>query len=316
MPNPILLDGQYEVEFVPFVDQLRLTELVLQTFVVEQGRQILVDSSHPYFRMSPALTGEHRAAALKDYPVRVDLSQFEGRSVSLQWRFQNAKGRPRQAAIGSFKLFRKDRSRQGLPHILFICSDTHRFDYALGADGPDLMPGLHELCVRSVVYTSAYSNSSWTVPSVTSSLTGLFPRFHGTGENLKGRKPDKKLTLGEFKTLGVRKHRLLRAYPPQLTTLVERLNQVGYRTGMVISNPYLIVSGLVFDDPDVLYDTGIVPGNLVNDAASLVVDVLGKEQPLFLFVHYMDVHQYHRWFLDTHYPGAPSQEYEDTRIPR
>jgi len=318
-PEPFRLDQEYEIQFLPIVDNPEAGDCTIDLYIIDGGKEILAARSRPISTKSTTLRGRARIDALKN-PVRVDLSSYKGRTISLKWIVEDLETDP-LPAIGNLKLHPKSGPGGRRPHILLICSDAHRYDYAFGDAGNRLMPRLRELSEKAVLYTRAYSNASWTLPSVTSVLTGLFPRYHRTGMlhekgSFDSLDRGRELLPGRFLTGWHGTYHILGAYPREVVTLPEKLHPAGYNTAMIISNHYYFMSGLLFDGPDIAYHTGAIPGNLVNRAAFDVLDVMGNEQPLFLMVHYMDVHEYDRWYLDREYPDAKSQSSEDTQIHR
>ncbi|HEY5659049.1 MAG TPA: sulfatase-like hydrolase/transferase, partial [Myxococcota bacterium] len=118
------------------------------------------------------------------------------------------------------------------PPTLFvlITVDTLRADY-LGAYGSSrgLTPRLDALAEESVVFASAYSATSFTLPSVSAILTGRYPEELGIWVNES-------------------------AVPSSIPTLATVLREHGWRTGAVVSNFVLRASsGLaagfdVYDD--------------------------------------------------------------------
>jgi arylsulfatase A-like enzyme len=79
-----------------------------------------------------------------------------------------------------------------------------------------------------------------------------------------------------------------------LASLPERLSAAGYTTLLVYGNHFYGHSGLSSDGFDVIYDSGSVTGHLLNAAASGLLRLVAQ-RPIFLLVHYMDVHQYQIW---------------------
>jgi arylsulfatase A-like enzyme len=75
----------------------------------------------------------------------------------------------------------RQRASAAHPNLLVLLIDTLRADRlgAYGAD-PSPSPTLDRLASRGLVFEDSISQSSWTMPSVASILTGLHPRSHGT----------------------------------------------------------------------------------------------------------------------------------------
>ena len=61
---------------------------------------------------------------------------------------------------------------------------------------------------------------------------------------------------------------------------------------------------LAFDGSDIAVKTGIVAGKTVNEIALSIVEQAPLTKPLFLSVHYMDVHHWQPWHFEKDYPGS------------
>ena len=107
------------------------------------------------------------------------------------------------------------------PDILFVVIDTLRADH-LGAYGHsiDTSPNLDRFAASGIQYTNTGSPASWTLPSFGAFVTGRYPSGHGAG-----------LNNGEKNSQS--------ALDPDVPTLAERMSERGYRTGAIVTNPYL-----------------------------------------------------------------------------
>ncbi len=110
-------------------------------------------------------------------------------------------------------------SRQGLlppatasgPNVILVIADTLRAD-KLGAYGAGLAtPALDALAADGIVYDNAFTQSSWTRPSIATILTSLYPSSHGV----------------------MHKTDLL---PDEVTSLAEAMKGAGYRTAGFVTN--------------------------------------------------------------------------------
>jgi len=160
----------------------------------------------------------------------------------------------------------KDRPRL----VVLVSIDTLRADH-LGLYGYDrpTSPVLDALSLESTVFEEAMSSSPWTLPAHASLLTGLYPSRHG-------------LTSHE------------RYLPSGLPTLSLLFSQAGYRTAAVVNSHNL--------GPDFGLDRGFQQYRYVEESASRrepsreltdqAIQWVGEagEKPLFLFLHYYDVH--------------------------
>lgn len=190
----------------------------------------------------------------------------------------------------------------GHPNVILIVTDTLRAD-AVGifGAGPKASPALDRLAAESVRFPHAYSQSSWTRPSVATILTSQYPSVHGAVHKLD-------------------------PLPDGVTTLAEAFRAAGYWTAGFVSN---INVAPVFNfqqgfeeytylEPDFyflatdsatrlaiykglrvlherFYGDRIYFNHYYQDAA--VVDEAvgnwlqqGPPQPFFLLIHYMDPH--------------------------
>ena len=163
------------------------------------------------------------------------------------------------------------------PNLLLVTVDTLRWDH-VGAYGysRDTTPGLDALAERSIRYERAYATSPWTLPTVASILTGLYPSRHGT-ETLSSR------------------------LSQEADTLAERLSREGYLTAGVVGNR-IVGRGTDLDQGfgefEVRYgETHASPNSeaLLLAAQEQLAALAGQEAPFFLWVH----------FMDPHYPYVP-----------
>jgi len=247
-------------------------------------------------------------AQLLHETIRVDLSALAGDRVRLRMTV-DAPGAGGRAAILLARIERRAPARP--PDLLMICSDSHRFDRAIIDRGPGLMPALTALRAEptAITYTNAFSPASWTLPSIVSTFAGVAARFHRAGERgeilerARFERDGSSVPVGWFEApIDRERLRLMRAYPAAMVSLTERLRGAGYRTVMVAGNPLYGLSGLGRDGQDVFIDGAVQAGDILNDVALQVVAGTPAERPLFLLVHYMDVHHYVPWCLEKRHP--------------
>jgi len=166
--------------------------------------------------------------------------------------------------------------------IVLISLDTLRPDH-LGTYGHvrDTSPVLDALADRGVVFEDASSTSPWTLPAHASMLTGLYP----SQANVR-RSPDR--------------------LPASIPTLAAQLREAGYRTvGMATSLWFSIGKfSQGFDDWRTVDDEaadilrGIEPETkqtaegLGERITGFGLQVLNahRKRPVFLFLHYFDIH--------------------------
>ncbi len=100
------------------------------------------------------------------------------------------------------------------PDVVLVLADTFRADNLKAWGGTeDLAPNLDRLAERSVRFLSARAAASWTLPSISSLLTGTYPPQHGA--------TDDDLSLSR-----------------ELSTMAEVFRRQGYRTGAVTDSGF------------------------------------------------------------------------------
>jgi arylsulfatase A-like enzyme len=111
----------------------------------------------------------------------------------------------------------------GAPNVLVLLVDTLRAD-RLGAYGaaPSPSPTLDRLAAGGLLFERTIAQSSWTMPSVASLLTGLHPRSHGAS----GGRP-----------AGARDEAVATALPDGALTWAEAAGRAGITTFGISSNP-------------------------------------------------------------------------------
>ncbi len=163
-------------------------------------------------------------------------------------------------------------SQSTRPEIIILISiDTLRADH-LGLYGHSrpTSPVLDAFAAGGTVFEDASSTAPWTLPAHASILTGLYPRSHRV------------LT---FST----------ALPGEIPTLASTLAEAGYQTAAVVNSAWLTKEryGVTRDFQKFLFvdDTQDrrAPNTWITDQA---IEWLREPdaRPLFLFIHYYDVH--------------------------
>jgi arylsulfatase A-like enzyme len=173
-------------------------------------------------------------------------------------------------------LFASGCGRHAPPDVVLVVIDTLRAD-ALGLYGAprENAPHLAELARGGVVFENVVAPSSWTKTSMASILTGLDPARHGV------RGVDHVL-------------------PAELPTLARLLRDAGWRTLGVQTNPWLHAR-FGFDAGFERYEFDFFgSADEVNARGLELLDAERGERPVFLYLHYMDVHAPYkpdrRWF--------------------
>lgn len=163
-------------------------------------------------------------------------------------------------------------ARQG---VILVVVDTARADH-FGADGyaRNTTPHMDRLAAEGAWFSNAWAQAPWTLPTITTILTGQPPGVHGAGMQNETFYP-------------------LR---DEIPTLAERLSEASMRTGAVVN--------VIFCNPSSGLDRGFEsydfrtsdPTNLGHRNAAATTDAALEwveqvaEAPFFLLVHYFDTH--------------------------
>lgn len=155
------------------------------------------------------------------------------------------------------------------PNVVLVTVDTLRADHleVLG-HSRETAPGLRRLAEEGVLFEHAISQAPWTLPSVASLLTSLYPIQHGA-------------VLADS------------ALPEEAPTLAEVLREEGYGTVGVASHVFVdsrhgLAQGFdVFDESNIKGHDAVTSESLTETALSRLAEV---ESPFFLWVHYFDPH--------------------------
>lgn len=161
------------------------------------------------------------------------------------------------------------------PNVLVVLVDALRADALEGERGtPSPTPVLDRLAARGISFRRAYSHAPKTVPSVASLFTSTPPWVHRIEAG-----PDQ----DEADGLSILSDRLVLA--------PEVFDDHGYRTGMVTTTGWIT--------PEVGYDQGVDEYAVTDRADAAVVAAAeeliarGGEEPFFLYVHLLDLHDYY-----------------------
>ncbi len=169
------------------------------------------------------------------------------------------------------------------PDVIVILVDALRAD-RLGTYGHDgnLSPTMDSVAAEGLTFNYCVAPAPWTLPSVATLFTSYYARVHGAvsyrvvADMEDGRRAEQSVLSDRF------------------DTLAEVLQAVGYQTAGFVAAKFLR-AGYGFDQGFDHYDTSFaentVRGELVNAA---LFDWLDEDRdaskPLFLYLHYMDVH--------------------------
>ncbi len=190
---------------------------------------------------------------------------------------------PGEGALELEELFLVETAPVERPSIVLISIDTLSARHLSIHGYPiETAPALTRFASEAYVFEECLANSTWTVPSFMSLLTGLYPRSH---------------ELDDFgPELWEHWHMSQSRW-----TLAEFLRAAGYRTAGFVDNLWL-TQQFGFDQGFEVYDasageaTGPETGIRRTTAqAEAFLEQLGPAAPFFLFVHAFDVHgPYHK----------------------
>ncbi|MDG2049804.1 MAG: sulfatase, partial [Myxococcota bacterium] len=155
--------------------------------------------------------------------------------------------------------------------IILISIDTLRADH-LGSYGYKKLtsPEIDQLAEGGVVFLDVSSTSPWTLPAHASMLTGLYPL----------------------------RHQVINSYgrlPSNIPTLAKTLKESGWQSAAAVGSSWLLKEnyGITRDfDRFLFLQTPVdqrLPSKSITDKAINWITDRG-EDPLFLFLHYYDVH--------------------------
>ncbi len=169
---------------------------------------------------------------------------------------------------------------RGRPNLVLILVDTLRADYTTPYGfAEDTSPELARWAERGVLFERVRSQSSWTKMSMASLLTSLWPRSHGIREAQDG-------------------------LADRAVTLAEVLQDAGYATYGVQTNGWLHQSFGFHQGFDryMFPKTGGDPrlgraslwphADRVVEEAARLLEAHDRSRPFFLYLHFMDVHEY------------------------
>jgi len=173
------------------------------------------------------------------------------------------------------------------PNIVIVVLDTVRVDRTGGGGGASVTPALDALGEEGAVFTRAWANGPWTVPSHASIFSGLLPSSH-------------RCTGRQF------------AFLPGSPTFAELLAENGYETAAFFSNPWLSnrLTGMLVGFDERFSETG--PGaEILNSTdqggartlanASSWLEQRRGDRPFLMFVN----------FLEAHLPYDPPRDYRE-----
>lgn len=201
-------------------------------------------------------------------------------------------------------------------NILLICVDALRADRLTvpeGAESP--MPRIEKRIRRSgALFSRAYSNAPWSLPSMASLLTGRFPGYHHAGLKTPLGEGDVQMNFNPQETQGGielviagMRYRFQMLHD-SIPTLQEVLGAEGYVTAAIHNNGYINFPTRVLKGMDHVNYYNELDASVGTDRA---LDWISRvqDQPFFLFLHYMDPHEWAQAATEKT-PGLPVQPYD------
>ena len=207
------------------------------------------------------------------------------------------------------------------PNIALVLIDTLRADHLpfYGYQHPTAR-FMTDLAKRSVVFSNAFSSSSWTAPSTASLLTAAYCQEHGVVRGFFAQRKLMKQIEKEGKA-----ELELNAIDASMATLPEVLRDAGYKTFGAAAN-FNIGEEMGFArgfdrfkrivERSAAVDAKSVTGEDDDDSAERIQEVIRgwkKEieaaDPFFLYLHFNDPHgpyrRHDRWYRDPAAENAP-----------
>lgn len=174
------------------------------------------------------------------------------------------------------------RSRPRRPHILLIVVDALRPD-RLGCYGCARSNSrvIDSIASESVLFERTIAAAPWTQPSMASLFASVYPGVHKTLSYELAYKG----TFGGAAKVAV--------FDESFVTLAERLRDAGYETAAFSANPFILEDyGFAqgFDHFDSSFADTRTKGDVINRAVAAYLDRRSTDKPLFIYLHYMDVH--------------------------
>ncbi|MEK6935026.1 MAG: sulfatase [Nanoarchaeota archaeon] len=185
------------------------------------------------------------------------------------------------------------------PNIIIITMDALRADH-LGVYGYpyNTSPNIDNFAKDATIFKNAYSQAPWTIPSIATIFTSLYPSVHG-------------ITLLRENNLN---YFYLGVISEKIKLIYEVLRSHGYKTVFISGNILLVMYSKRYIPQHSFDDVLISPEyNDLSDASEYytwnssnmteaAINHLNtiKDKPFFLIL----------WYMDPHAPYAPSEEFD------
>ena len=183
----------------------------------------------------------------------------------------------RENPTGNKQIEKASTSSSNKTNVVLIVIDTLRADH-LSFNGYErnTSPVLDKFASESLNFTHAYSTSSWTAPSVSSLLSGLYTSVHGMMP------PNSRIKAAQKFSFKI---------SSKIDMLAEVLSQEGYKTAGVSANPWISEQFGYTQGFNYFFSPGHLIASEINDKTYRVFDnVFKKSGPFFMYMHYFDPH--------------------------
>jgi len=168
------------------------------------------------------------------------------------------------------------------PNIIFVLVDALRAD-KVGRYGrvPSITPTIDAVADEGVVFERPIAQAPWTLPSMASLFSAYNPTVHQVFHF-----PDETAESGSKVAI----------LSEKFETLAELLQKAGYTTAAFVANPWMVrkygfAQGFDHFDASLANPTDLKPGKDLNELALSWLRKRDPSEPLFLYLHYMDVHE-------------------------
>jgi arylsulfatase A-like enzyme len=180
-------------------------------------------------------------------------------------------------------------------NVLVIIVDALRADRLGGAH--NAMPKTLAWTRRGAFFTRAYANAPWTLPSISTILTGVFPGVHNGGRRTDVGPADSDYDLNPkpgthgYRLTIMKRQYEFRALNRSVPTFAEILGRAGYYTGAIYQNGYLNHPADALRGFDLALQ---YPSYFAETATSTALDWIAKNRNtrFAALVHYIEVHQW------------------------
>jgi len=200
----------------------------------------------------------------------IDLRQYTGRELTLSFDVVARRNGPAGGPAGLCLISDPrlaDSGRSSTPNVILFSVETLRRDHlSLHGYSRRTSPFLEELAAESIVFEDAYSQSSWTRPSVATMLTGLYPSQH-----------DAKIIFDRLRDSCVLLPEILRGH--------------GYLTAGFCTNDCIAQPAFNYDQGyDLFVDEGYHIADKVTRDILAWLEGVEEDKPFFVFAHLWDPH--------------------------